>query len=95
MLLNMIGTEKPKFLGANGLKAFMPGDYLYRIIIPTVRTTRLTINSIASSFPTNLSHVLYSIRALARPPITTPLVGVKRFRIPDAAEKIITITAGL
>ena len=46
-------------------------------------------------FPTKRTHVVNSTRDVARPPITTPLVGVTRFTRPQAPEKIMIITSGL
>ena len=47
------------------------------------------------NLPAHFNQVEYSTLAIFKPPITTPDVGVNRLIKPDAAEKIITITAGL
>ena len=46
------------------------------------------------SLRANLSQVVHSILARARPPMMAPEVGVKRFTTPMAAEKIMTMTSG-
>ena len=46
------------------------------------------------SLRANLSQVVHSILARARPPMMAPEVGVNRFTTPMAAEKIMTMTSG-
>ena len=43
----------------------------------------------------NLTQVEYSMRDSASPPMIAPEVGVIRFTAPEAAEKTMTMTAGL
>ena len=50
---------------------------------------------VATTFKENLIQLEKSTLEIAKPPITTPLVGVIRFISPQAAEKIIIITSGL
>ena len=56
--------------------------------------TAETIESTTMSFIANLSQVVHSIRASARPPMMAPEVGVNRFTTPMALEKIMTMTSG-
>ena len=46
------------------------------------------------SLRANLSQVVHSILARARPPMMAPEVGVNRFTTPMAEEKIMTMTSG-
>ena len=68
-------------------------DYITNIA--TVRITAEDNIIIKIQLRTHFNQVLYSTLAIDRPPITTPEVGVNRLITPEAAEKIITITAGL
>lgn len=55
----------------------------------------LAIKIVAIIFNENFTQLEKSILEIARPPITTPLVGVIRFIRPQAAVKIIIMTSGL
>ena len=72
---------------------FLMNDYITNIA--TVRITTEDNIIIKIQLRTHFNQVLYSTLAIDRPPITTPEVGVNRLITPEAAEKIITITAGL
>ena len=55
-----------------------------------MRISTLVISNTPRTFPIHFSHVRYSTPLIAMPPITTPLVGVKRLSSPDAAANSIT-----
>ena len=68
--------------------------YTPNIIEPIARIATVAINIRTSNFVTNFIHVEYSILAIAKPPITTPDVGVIKFTIPLPAENAETTISG-